>query len=100
MMDSDRHVPGLHPTEVRPLPTQEMAELVLDLPLDEVTALEQIARRRGMTTGELLRRLIPIFLACMADAQAGPPGRGTGLTGSAGPVPETRGHTAHPADSP
>ncbi len=55
---------------------EEMTELVLDLPLREVTALEEVARQRGLTTGELLRRLIPIFLACMADAPAMTSGRG------------------------
>jgi hypothetical protein len=40
----------------------EMAELVLLLPAEEAEALEGEACRRGLTSGQLLRRLIRDFL--------------------------------------
>jgi hypothetical protein len=54
-----------------------MAEVTLRLPPEEAAALEEMARRRGVTTGFLLRRLIEIFLSCMADAGGGD-GKGKG----------------------
>jgi hypothetical protein len=44
----------------------EMAELVLLLPDAQVAALEQAARRRGLTAAQLARRLIREFLSCAA----------------------------------
>jgi hypothetical protein len=52
-------------------PGGEMAEVTLEIPLAEVTALEEMARRRGVSTGYLLRRLVQIFLACMAESEGG-----------------------------
>jgi len=40
----------------------DMAELVLLLPAREVDALEEAARQRGLTTGQVLRCLIREFL--------------------------------------
>jgi hypothetical protein len=40
----------------------EVSELPLLLPAGDVLALEQEARRRGLTVGQLLRRLVRDFL--------------------------------------
>jgi hypothetical protein len=41
----------------------EMMELVLLLPTGQAAALEHAARRQGLTSGQLTRRLIAAFLA-------------------------------------
>ncbi|MCI0702601.1 MAG: hypothetical protein L0241_16075 [Planctomycetia bacterium] len=44
-------------------PDQEVVELALLLPLWQAVELEATARRRGMTTGQMLRRVIGELLA-------------------------------------
>ena len=50
----------------------EMAELVLLLPAEEAEALEGAACRRGLTSGQLLRRLIRNFLDPGLPRRRGP----------------------------
>ena len=49
-------------------PDQEVVELALLLPLWQAVELEAAARRRGMTTGQMLRRVIGEMLAAQAPA--------------------------------
>lgn len=50
---------------------EEFAELVLLLPNGQLEALERAASRRGLTMGQLLRRLIRDGLAGLDDAPGG-----------------------------
>ena len=47
----------------------EVVELPLLLPRWQVMALEAAARRRGMTTGQMLRRVITELFGNQADGQ-------------------------------
>ena len=49
--------------EVVPLPTDDVVEVPLLLPDWQVQALEVLAHERGLTAGELVRRLLSDFLA-------------------------------------
>jgi hypothetical protein len=44
-----------------PLPDVEMTELPLLLPAGQAAALGRTARRRGLTTGQMLRQLVRDF---------------------------------------
>lgn len=50
---------------------QEVVELPLLLPRWQAVELEAVARRRGMTTGQLLRRLLGEMLAQQPAVAAG-----------------------------
>src|SRR4051794_15255138 len=54
--------------EARPFPDEEIVELALLLSAGQAAALEAAARRRGLTAGQLARRLIRDFL----DRHGGP----------------------------
>jgi hypothetical protein len=43
-------------------PAGDVVELGLLIPIETVAALESAARRRGLTLGEMLRRLVGDFL--------------------------------------
>jgi hypothetical protein len=64
---SDR-LGGRYPGEFRRL-DQEMVELSLLLPQWQVEALEVAAHGRGMTTGQMLRRLIGSYCATQATGE-------------------------------
>lgn len=51
---------------------EDVAEVVLLLPARQAAALEREARRRGMTTGEMMRRLVRDFLTPGGDHAEGP----------------------------
>lgn len=51
-------------------PDQEVVEFPLLLPLWQAVELEAVARRRGMTTGQMIRRVLGEMLAAQ-------PGSGT-----------------------
>jgi hypothetical protein len=51
--------------------SREVTEILLCLPVFQAGALEEAARQRGLTTGQILRRLIRDFLSRAADR---PPG--------------------------
>lgn len=51
-----------------PRSDQEVVELALLLPLWQAMELEATARRRGMTTGQMLRRVIGELLAAQPGA--------------------------------
>jgi hypothetical protein len=48
--------------ERTPFPDGEMAEVALLLPAGQAAALEAAARRRGLTTAQLVRQIIRAFL--------------------------------------
>jgi hypothetical protein len=50
----------------------EVAEMLLLLPTDQAARLEEAARRRGLTSAELTRRLIRGFLQGLAEEGRGP----------------------------
>jgi hypothetical protein len=49
--------------EAVPLPTDDVVEIPLLLPDWQVQALEALAHERGLTAGEMVRRLLGEFLA-------------------------------------
>ena len=49
-------------------PDQEVVEFPLLLPLWQAVELEATARRRGMTTGQMIRRLVGAMLASQPGA--------------------------------
>ncbi len=53
--------------------TGEVVELGLLFPAAEAAALEAEARRRGLTLGEMLRRLVSDFLTRGERTASGPP---------------------------
>jgi hypothetical protein len=54
-------------------PPGSVVELPLLLPADELPALERAASRQGLTTAQLLRRLIRNFLGGLHDVPTGEP---------------------------
>jgi hypothetical protein len=62
---------GTWPDDLPSGQEEESAVLVLLLPNCQLEALERAASGRGLTTGQLLRRLIRDCLAGLDDAPAG-----------------------------
>ena len=62
---------GAWPDELPSGQEEEFAEFVLLLPNWQLEALERAASRRGLTMGQLLRRLIRDCLVALDDAPAG-----------------------------